>query len=59
MDAMRAKQIISSKEDIQVHHNGVPVWLTSVNEQKETARIHETDRPDHEHDVSLYQLFEQ
>ncbi|WP_270182040.1 H-type small acid-soluble spore protein [Alkalihalobacillus sp. CinArs1] len=56
---MRAKQILASKEEIQVLHNGNPVWLTSVNEQKETARIHETDRPDHEHDVSLYQLFEQ
>lgn len=58
MDAIRAKQIMSSKEEIQVLHHGVPVWLTSVNEQKETARIHEMDQPDHEHDVSLYKLIE-
>lgn len=56
---MRAKQIMSSKEEVQVLHHGVPVWLTSVNEQKETARIHEMDQPGHEHDVSLYKLIEQ
>ncbi|WP_347552753.1 H-type small acid-soluble spore protein [Pseudalkalibacillus hwajinpoensis] len=56
---MRAKQIMSMKDEIQVLHNGVPVWLTAVNEQKETARIYKTDHPEEEQDVSLYNLIEQ
>jgi small acid-soluble spore protein H (minor) len=54
----RAKQIVDSPTEIQVHYQGVPVWIQNVNEGDETARVYTRDNPDDEKVVAVAELNE-
>jgi small acid-soluble spore protein H (minor) len=54
----RAKQIVESPEEIEVHYRGVPVWIQHLNEAEETARVYTRERPDDEMVVPVQQLNE-
>lgn len=41
MDVKRAKEIISSIENIDVNYNGSSVWIDQVNGDEVTATVHE------------------
>jgi small acid-soluble spore protein H (minor) len=58
MNVSRAQQIIESEKEIEVLHNGTPVWLQSVNENKHTARAYTKDQPDNEMDIPVNELQE-
>ncbi|MGC4377021.1 H-type small acid-soluble spore protein [Fictibacillus sp. Mic-4] len=58
MNTARAQQIIESPKEIEVLYNGTPVWLQSVDEAKETARVYTADQPDNEMDVPVRELVE-
>lgn len=45
MDIHRAKQIISSPEEITVTYNGVPVWLKNTNENNQSVSVYSKDNP--------------
>jgi small acid-soluble spore protein H (minor) len=40
MDIQRAKQILSSPEDITVHYHGQSVWIDGCDEQGNTCTVH-------------------
>ncbi|GGE10523.1 small, acid-soluble spore protein H [Marinithermofilum abyssi] len=58
MDVMRAKQILESPREIDVRHDGVPVWIQQVNEDAETARVYPRAHPENEKTVPVEQLEE-
>lgn len=58
MDIGRAKQIVESPKEIEVHHQGVPVWIQHLNEAEETARVYTRENPDQELEVSVRELNE-
>ncbi len=58
MDIRRAKQILDSTKEVEVHYQGRPVWIQNVDESSQTARIYPLDNPDNEMTVSVHQLEE-
>ncbi|HEY9060523.1 MAG TPA: H-type small acid-soluble spore protein [Pseudobacteroides sp.] len=56
MDSIRAKEIISSGDVIQVLYQGSPVWLENVKENN-TAEVTRLDRKD-KIEVPVYLLVE-
>jgi small acid-soluble spore protein H (minor) len=58
MDVSRAQQIIESEKEIEVLHNGTPVWLQSIDENKQTARAYTREQPDHEMNIPVDELQE-
>lgn len=58
MDVGRAKQIVESPHEIEVHHQGVPVWIQHLDEGHQTARVYTRENPDHEKVVSVQELVE-
>ncbi|MCM3719958.1 H-type small acid-soluble spore protein [Fictibacillus phosphorivorans] len=58
MNISRAQQIIESEKEIEVLHNGTPVWLQSVDESKQTARAYTRQQPDNEMDIPVNELHE-
>lgn len=58
MDANRAQEIVSSKDDITVKWNGVSVWIDSVDPAEATADVHAENDPHNRQTVSVEQLQE-
>jgi small acid-soluble spore protein H (minor) len=58
MDVNRAKQIIDSPKEIIVHYNDTPVWLQSVDDQAQVARVYTRENPDDEKQVPVKELME-
>ena len=58
MDKIRAKEIASSSVMADVTYNGTPIYIESVNINKETAKIHPLDHPNSTQEVSLTRLME-
>ncbi|MDX8365880.1 H-type small acid-soluble spore protein [Cytobacillus sp. IB215665] len=58
MDIKRAKQIISSPNDITVHYNGVSVWIDSCDEQGNVATVHMRGNHDEKRSVPIAELEE-
>ncbi|SMO40623.1 H-type small acid-soluble spore protein [Melghirimyces algeriensis] len=58
MNRLRAQQIIESPKHIEVHWNGVPVWIQNVDDRNETARVYTRERPDDEKTVPVEELRE-
>ena len=56
LDSARAKQIISSKDKIQVLYQGSPVWIESIKDNN-TAEITNIDSQERI-DVPVYKLVE-
>jgi small acid-soluble spore protein H (minor) len=58
MNVSRAQQIIESEKEIEVLHNGTPVWLQSVDESSLTARAYTREQPDNEMNIPVSELHE-
>ncbi|WP_066175700.1 H-type small acid-soluble spore protein [Bacillus marinisedimentorum] len=58
MYVSRAVEIIDSSSEFLVLYNQVPVWLQSVNEEAETARVYTAANPDKEMEVPVAKLLE-
>ncbi|PTX52192.1 small acid-soluble spore protein H (minor) [Melghirimyces profundicolus] len=58
MNILRARQIVESPQEIEVHHNGVPVWIQNLDESRETARVYTRNQPDDEKTVPVEELRE-
>ncbi len=43
MDYHRAKQIVQSKDNIDVYLHGNPIWINQVNSDRVTAMVRELD----------------
>lgn len=59
MDKRRAKEIASSPIMVNVTYNGTPIYIESVNDNKETANIHPLNQPNNSQEVSITNLLEQ
>lgn len=46
MDIKRARQIISSPNEVTVHYHGVSVWLKNCNDSNQSVSIYATTDPD-------------
>lgn len=46
MEINRAKQIISSPDEITVTYHGVAVWLKNCNEQQQSVSVFTKDNPE-------------
>lgn len=58
MDKIRAQEIASSSMMANVTYNETPIYIESVNDNKETATIHPLRDPLNTLDVSLTSLKE-
>jgi small acid-soluble spore protein H (minor) len=58
MKSQRAMEIINSPETINVLYDGVEVFIQTVNDQTEIARIHPLDKPEYVQDVPVTELKE-
>ncbi|MBV7272884.1 H-type small acid-soluble spore protein [Clostridium thailandense] len=58
MDTVRAKEIVSSPIMANVTYNGASVYIESVNDLRETAKIHSLNQPENSQVVSLTNLTE-
>ncbi|EIT84649.1 Small acid-soluble spore protein [Fictibacillus macauensis ZFHKF-1] len=59
MNVERAKQIISSPSDIEVKHQGTSVWIESIDEASQKARVHMNRQPLQSQEVPINELQEQ
>ena len=58
MDVNRAKQILSSPEEITVNYHGVSIWIDNCDEQGNTATIHMRGKHDDKRTVPVAELEE-
>ena len=58
MDKRRAKEIASSPIMANVTYNGTPIYIESVNDNKETANVHALNQPKNTQEVPLTTLVE-
>lgn len=59
MDNKRAKEIVSSPVMVNVTYDGIPVYIESVNQGNNTAKIHFLNQPNSSQEVSITNLVEQ
>ena len=58
MDIRRARQIISSPNDVTVLYNGVSVWIDSCDETGNTCKVHLRNGKQEENVVPVSELEE-
>lgn len=58
MNAGRAKQILESPKEVEVHYRGNPIWIQQVDETGNTARVYAKNEPDNEMTVNVTLLEE-
>jgi len=58
MDIRRAKQILSSPEDVMVNYHGQSVWIDSCDEQGNTCIVHMRGNEQEKSSVSVSELEE-
>jgi len=58
MNADRAQAIIESTQKINVHLDGIPVWIDNVDRQNHTATVHAENRPNDTRVVPVERLIE-
>jgi small acid-soluble spore protein H (minor) len=58
MNKSRANEIASQPEMINVTYNGEPVYIETVNPNKDTASVHYLNRPEYSKEVHVTQLVE-
>lgn len=58
MRFQRAQEILASPDIIEVLYHGTPVWIETVNQEEETARIKADALPEKEKTVSVNELQE-
>ncbi len=59
MDKKRASTIVTLPTMIDVTYNGKPIYIESVNDNKETAMIHPISEPTNRQEVPVSSLMEQ
>lgn len=59
MELKRVKQILSSKAEIPVRYNGVPVWIENVDDNSNTAMVTGRDTRDEPMPVPIDELAEE
>ncbi|RBW68459.1 small acid-soluble spore protein H [Bacillus taeanensis] len=59
MNAQRAQEIASSSAMANVTYNGQRIYIEHVDQQNETATIHDLDNPNNKQSVSVSSLQEQ
>ncbi|WP_456277866.1 H-type small acid-soluble spore protein [Bacillus sp. AK128] len=59
MEMNRVKQIVSSPAEITVTYHGVPVWIQSVDENANTARVNTHSKPEEGMDIPVVELEEE
>jgi len=58
MDLQRAKEIASSPVMAHVTHDGHQVYIQSVDEGSQKARVYHLKNPDHRYEVHVHELTE-
>lgn len=58
MDSTRARQIVSSPDDIEVSYNGVSIWIDKVHEDDRTATVHLRQSLEERSEVAISELKE-
>ena len=58
MELTRAKQIVSSPAEIDVHYNGVSVWIDKIHDNN-TATVHLRRSLEERSEVNISELIEQ
>lgn len=58
MDVTRAQEILRTEQTVDVSHEGLQVWIDSVNQSDRTATVHAKNNPDKQITVPLDQLQE-
>lgn len=58
MDALRAHDISTSPNMVDVTYNGELVYIDHVNHENNTVTIHFLDNPEEQHTVSITNLVE-
>jgi small acid-soluble spore protein H (minor) len=58
MDMHRAQEIVASPNMINVTYNGVPIYIQTIDEKRETARVYPLDEPNKEQEIPLSSLKE-
>ncbi len=59
MDLKRAKEIASSPVMAHVTHEGHQVYIQSVDEGTQKAKVYHLKNPDHRYEVHVHDLMEQ
>jgi small acid-soluble spore protein H (minor) len=59
MDLNRANQIVRSPEKVKVTFQGEPVWIQTIDEETQTARVYAESNPDKERTVPVRDLKEE
>lgn len=59
MNVERANQIIDSPEKIKVTYQGTPVWIESIDDGNQTARVFPENNPNEEKTVPVGELVEE
>jgi small acid-soluble spore protein H (minor) len=58
LDSQRARQIVSSPDEIMVSYNGVSVWIDKVHEDHRTATVHLRQAMEERSEVAISELKE-
>lgn len=58
MNLHRAQEILAADEKITVEHNGVPVWIDSVDPSKSLVKVHAEENPADSRLVTVQELEE-
>jgi small acid-soluble spore protein H (minor) len=58
MKLYRVQEILQSGSNIEVELSGIPVWIDSVDADKETAKVHVKEQPADSRVVPVEQLHE-
>lgn len=58
MDVNRAQEILRTERTVDVNHEGLQVWIDSINPSDRTATVHAKNNPDKHITVPVDQLQE-
>lgn len=58
MNIERATQIIESPDKITVTYQGVPVWIQTIDDHTQMAKVHTENNPDHIQTIPIHDLKE-
>lgn len=58
LDSQRARQIVSSPDEIMVSYNGVSVWIDKVHDDDRTATVHLRQAMEERSEVAISELKE-
>ncbi len=59
MDQKRAREIVASPVMMNVTHNGVPIYIESIANDKAMAYVHPLNQPNNRQKVDINSLIEQ